>query len=309
MRATAHSVFYTTLLAFILSLAPGLALATDYDDGSPPNNDFMWMNLNLMYAYKELPRADSAAHDGHDYFELEFGGRSGFLQLYGYVDVFNLANRESSDKHGSSKMFMKLNPRFSVAGLFDSLPWGPVKDVYFSTLFNWGGGGGTNTYEYTDNATQKVKYLDVPSEDTNTSFWGIGADMQVPWFGLMGFNLYAMYDLNNKDWNGYQVTTNWFTPFVHFDNGSFIAYQGYLDYQFGGKTSSNDKSIHYDKKFTSNGGQMFNGIYWHFDKFALGYGLKLYSNTYLIKDDGNLFGTKNTKSSGASHYFAVSYKF
>ncbi|WP_067517483.1 outer membrane protein OmpK [Endozoicomonas ascidiicola] len=304
MRATAYPSFYTTILVLSLALGSGVARATDFNDGSPPNNDFMWMNLNLMYAYKELPRQDHEKHDGHDYFELEFGGRSGFLQLYGYVDVFNLANQESSDKYGKSKMFMKLNPRFSVAGLFDSLPWGPVKDIYFATLFNWGGGGATNFGK--DIAGNDIA---LASEDTNTSFWGIGTDMQVPWFGLMGFNLYAMYDFNYKDWNGYQVTTNWFTPFVHFDNGSFIAYQGYLDYQFGGKTSSNKDSVHYDKNFKSNGGQMFNGLYWHFDKFALGYGLKLYSNTYLIKDNGDLFGTKNTKSSGASHYFAVSYKF
>ncbi len=49
---------------------------------------------------------------------------------------------------------------------------------------------------------------------------------------------------------------------------------------------------------------MFNGLYWHFDKFALGYGLKLYSDIYLVKNNVN-----GMKSSGASHYFAVTYKF
>ena len=295
MKATSHPSLVSIFFVLIVALNSSVVIAAD-------DNDFLWMNLSLMYAYKELPRAHDAKHDGHDYFELEFGGRSGLLQLYGYVDVFNLANTESSDKHERPKMFMKLNPRFSLAGLFDSLPWGPIKDVYFATLFNWGGGGGSNF----DAATNK----NVPGEDTNNSFWGVGSDVDVPWFGVMGLNLYAMYDFNYKDWNGYQITTNWFKPFIHFDNGSFIAYQGYLDYQFGGKTNSsgNPPQFH-DKNFKSNGGQMFNGFYWHFDKFALGYGLKLYSNTYLIKDDGNLFGPKNTKSSGASHYFAFNYKF
>ena len=94
---------------FVPLLAP-LALATDYNDAMPPDNDFIWMNLNLMYACKELPRREDEAHDGHDYLELEFGGRSGILDLYGYVDVFNLTNRDNSDKKDKPKMFMKFAP-------------------------------------------------------------------------------------------------------------------------------------------------------------------------------------------------------
>ncbi|USE36139.1 outer membrane protein OmpK [Endozoicomonas sp. SCSIO W0465] len=153
------------------------ALATDYNDGEPPSNDFKWMNLNLMYAYKELPRPENTPHDGHDYLELEFGGRSGILDLYGYVDVFNLTDRENSDKKGQPKMFMKFAPRFSLKGLFSSLPWGPVTDIYLATLFNWGGGGA------------KENDVGIPSKDTNNSFWGVGSDIQVPWFGKMGLNL------------------------------------------------------------------------------------------------------------------------
>ncbi|WP_083232565.1 outer membrane protein OmpK [Endozoicomonas atrinae] len=275
-------------LISVTSLAP-LALATDYNDGIPPNNDFKWMNLNLMYAYKELPRPKNAPNDGHDYLELEFGGRSGILDIYGYVDVFNLTNRDSSDKKGQPKMFMKFAPRLSLKGLFNNLPWGPVTDIYLATLFNWGGGGATN-YDESD--------VGVPSEDTNNSFWGVGSDIQVPWFGKMGLNLYGLYDLNKKDWNGLQVSTNWFTPFYTFTNGSFISYQGYIDYQFGAKDTFAGKPQ------AKHGGAMFNGLYWHFDKFALGYGLKLYSDIYLVKNNVN-----GMKSSGASHYFAVTYKF
>ncbi len=239
-----------------------------------PGNDYKWMNLNLMYTHKELPRPKVTANNGHNYFELEFGGRSGALDLYGYVDVFNLTNRDDSDKKGQPKAFMKFAPRLSLTGSLDTL--GPVSDIYFATLFTWGGG----------------------ARDTNNSFWGIGSDVQVPWFGKMGLNLYGLYDLNKKGWNGLQVSTNWFTPFYTFANGSFITYQGYIDYQFGAKSTFAGNSQ------AKSGGTMFNGLYWHYDKLALGYGLKLYSNIYLIKNNSH-----GLKSSGASNFFAVSYKF
>ena len=238
------------------------------------SNDYKWINLNLMYAHKELPRPKATTHDGHNYFELEFGGRSGILDLYGYVDIFNLSNRDESDKKGQPKAFMKFAPRLSLTGSLDTL--GPVTDIYLATLFSWGGG----------------------SKDTNNSFWGLGADLQVPWFGKVGLNLYGLYDLNKKDWNGLQVSTNWFTPFYKFANGSFIAYQGYIDYQFGAK------STFAGSPQSKSGGAMFNGLYWHYNKFAMGYGLKLYSDIYLIKNNSS-----GLKSSGASNFFAVSYKF
>ena len=279
---------------------PLTTLAEDYS-GDIHTNDHKWMNLNLMYALKELPRPDKTDHDGHDYFELEFGGRSGILDLYGYVDVFNLANSSSRDKKGASKMFMKLQPRLSLDALFGKdLSVGPFREWYFSTLFNWGGGGATN---YGPDGP-------VEGEDVNNSFWGIGTDVMLPWFGKVGLNLYAMYDMNRKMWNGYQVSTNWFKPFYTFSNGSFVSYQGYIDYQFGGKTTKAlyPTSTQPDKDYTTHGGTMFNGFFWHSDRFALGYGLKLYSDVYMIKDGGMAFGSK-TKSSGAAHFFDITYKF
>lgn len=53
----------------------------------------------------------------------------------------------------------------------------------------------------------------------------------------------------------------------------------------------------------SNGGAWFNGLYWHSERFAVGYGLKAYYNVYGIKD------TNALESTGVSHYFDVTYKF
>lgn len=259
-----------SLLALGLMAATSApVIAADYSDGDIHKNDYKWMQFNLMAAIDELPGESS-----HDYLEMEFGGRSGIFDLYGYVDIFNLLSNPSSDKDGAEKIFMKFAPRMSLDALTGKdLSLGPVQELYVSTLMEWGGNSDVNT--------QKV---------------GLGSDVNVPWLGKVGLNLYGTYDSNKKDWNGFQISTNWFKPFYFFENGSFISYQGYIDYQFGMET---------DKGYatSSNGGAMFNGIYWHSDRFAVGYGLKGYKDIYGIKD------TDGFKSTGFGHYLAVTYKF
>ena len=263
-----------TLLALAVLAASGSAFAADYSD-DVHKNDFKFVNFNYMYVVDELPGESS-----HDYLEMEFGGRSGIFDLYGYVDVFNITTSESSDKYGSPKMFMKFAPRISIDGMTGAdLSFGPVQELYVATLFNWDGNSNSGNQGY----------------NVNNSFIGLGSDIMVPWLGKVGLNLYATYDQNQKDWNGGQVSTNWFKPFYTFSNGSFFSYQGYLDYQFGMKEKLGAGASH--------GGAMFNGLYWHNDRFAIGYGLKLFSDVYGVKDSSSF------KSTGASHYFDVTYKF
>lgn len=271
----------------LLTLGSTSALAADYSDGDVYKNNYKWMQANLMYSVDEMPRIKGADENGHDYLELEFGGRAGVLDYYGYVDVFNLTNTDKSDKaDGASKMFMKFAPRVSLDGLFQTnLSMGPVKELYLATLFNWGGGA-----------------IDTQGDgggDVNNAFVGLGSDMMVPWLGKIGFNVYGLYDVNNKDWNGYQVSTNWFKPFYTFENGSFFSYQGYIDYQFGMKD---------EYSTASSGGVMYNGLYWHTDHFSVGYGLKAYQDVYGLKD-GSDFGEGEFETTGVSHYFAATYKF
>ncbi|WP_299128647.1 outer membrane protein OmpK [uncultured Vibrio sp.] len=262
----------------LLAATSAPVMAADYSDGDIHKNDYKWMQFNIMGAINEKGPYEST----HDYLEMEFGGRSGIFDLYGYVDVFNLTSDSSSDKADKDgKIFMKFAPRMSLDGLTGKdLSFGPVEELYLSTLFEWdGNNGGVNT--------QKV---------------GLGSDVMVPWFGKMGLNLYGTYDSNQKDWNGFQISTNWFKPFFFFENGSFISYQGYIDYQFGMKD---------EYAQVSNGGAMFNGIYWHSDRFAVGYGLKLYSDVYGFKDGADLpwDASSQADSSGVGHYVAVTYKF
>ena len=266
-----------TLLALSLVAATAPVLAADYTDGETHKNDYKWMQANIMYTVDELPGESS-----HDYLELEFGGRSGIIDLYGYVDIFNLTSDSSSDKaDADAKIFIKFAPRVSLDGLTGKdLSFGPVKELYIASEFNWDGVT-TNSEKGTFGVNQQKI--------------GLGSDVMVPWLGKMGLNLYGTYDSNVKDWNGYQVSTNWFKPFYFFDNESFISYQGYLDYQFG---------MEDEYSAESSGGVMFNGFYWHSDRFALGYGIKAFKDVYGLEDGG--FAGKTT---GFSHYFSATYKF
>ena len=269
-----------TLLALSLVAASAPALAADYSDDIH-KNDYKFVQFNLMYALNEKPQAKSDSNSGHDYLEMEFGGRSGIFDLYGYVDVFNLTSNDNSDNDkgsdDSQKIFMKFAPRLSIDAMTGKdLSFGPVQELYVATLMEWDGGTKNNGA-------------------VNTQKIGLGSDVNVPWFGKMGLNLYATYDSNQKDWNGYQISTNWFKPFYTFSNDTFISYQGYIDYQFGMKD---------EYATSSNGGAMFNGIYWHSQHYAVGYGLKAYHNVYGIKD-----GEFGLDTNGFAHYFDVTYKF
>lgn len=287
-----HNIYKLLLSSAALATFSSFTVAADYSDGLH-KNDYKWMPFNMMYSINEKPSIVDNLE--HDYLELEFGGSSGIVDLYGYVDVFNLANTDSSDSDktdGASKIFMKLSPRFSLDAMTGKdLSFGPVQEVYIATLFNWGGGGITGL----DGDGNSI------SGDVNNSFWGLGSDVMVPWFGKVGMNLYGLYDLNIKDWNGYQFSMNWFKPFVTFDDNSFIAYQGYVDYQFA--VDANDVIF---VPTTAHGGVMFNGIYWHSDRYSLGYGMKIYNDVYTVKDGAGVLGLEST---GFSHYFAAIYKF
>ncbi len=84
-----------SLLALsLLAATSAPVLAADYSDGDIHKNDYKWMQFNLMGAFNEKGVSESS----HDYLEMEFGGRSGIFDLYGYVDVFNLTTDKGSDK-------------------------------------------------------------------------------------------------------------------------------------------------------------------------------------------------------------------
>ncbi|TVU71971.1 outer membrane protein OmpK [Cobetia crustatorum] len=279
------TVAASALAATTLLTAAAPAQATDFN-GDIHANDYKWLTFNLMRSEdNRLPFRNSE----DTYLEMEFGGRSGIVDLYGYVDFFDIFDDSSDDQNGGDNFFAKLAPRFSLDAMTGyDLSFGPVDELYIATVTNIGDNGEFGgLWEH---------------------YVGLGSDVQVPWFGKMGFNLYARYVRENyggedeSKWDGYMASTNWFKPFVNFDDGSFIAYQGYLDYKFDADEvgSQAGRSV--------NSMEWFNGIYYHTQRFALGYGLKYYNNMAFFTDGSTATGVRQD-TTGFGNYFSINYKF
>ena len=280
----------TLIAAGLMAAAATPAFAADYS-GDIHKNDFKWMQFNVMHTIDQRPFTAGQGNYNDTYLEMEFGGRSGMFDLYGYVDIFDIFDNKHSDKHNTQNadgstnynqnLFMKFAPRLSLDALTGKdLSFGPVQELYIANLNNIADGQMENQI-------------------------GLGADVMVPWFGKVGMNLYARYSNENQffrqeenSWNGYQFSMNWFKPFYTFGNGSFVSYQGYLDYQF-------DLDTYNRADRTSDNLATFHGIYWHSDRFAVGYGLKYFNEIYGLNNGA--FGVLNT--TGFGHYFSVTYKF
>ncbi|WKE64934.1 outer membrane protein OmpK [Gallaecimonas kandeliae] len=261
------------------------ANATDFSGGIH-KSDYKWMTFNLMHSEdNRLPFQNKK----DTYLEMEFGGRSGIVDMYGYVDFFDVLNSSSDSLHNGDNFFAKLAPRFSLDAMTGKdLSFGPVKELYIATVTNIGDHGAFGgLWEH---------------------YIGLGSDVQVPWFGKMGLNLYARYVRENfggkdeKKWDGYMLSTNWFKPVKTFADGSFISYQGYLDYKFG----ANEVGSQPGRSKTST--EWFNGIYYHTDRYAIGYGLKYYNQMAFFTDASDLTGVRQD-TTGFGHYFSINYKF
>lgn len=255
--------------------------------GQLHENDYKWMQFNLMKGVNN--KIPFGAQDD-TYFEMEFGGKSGIFDLYGYIDLFDAENSSNSDRHDTAdskqdNFFFKFAPRMSINALLEKdLKYGPIEEFYVSAL------------------------VEVGDKELYTMFIGLGTDINVPFLGKIGFNTYARYNKENYGhseaegtFDGYRISTNWFKPFYTFSDKSFISYQGYIDYDFEmNKLTKGSDGI--GRVPESLG--FFNGIYWHNNRYSVGYGLKYYNNFVGFKDGG-----KGGETSGFGHYFAVTYKY
>ena len=118
----------TLIAAGLLAAAATPAFAADYS-GDIHKNDYKWMQFNVMHTIDQKPHGPDGYND--TYFEMEFGGRSGIFDLYGYVDVFDIFDSRHSDKHKQENLFMKFAPRMSLDGITgQDLSFGPVQELY-----------------------------------------------------------------------------------------------------------------------------------------------------------------------------------
>jgi nucleoside-specific channel-forming protein len=78
-----------------------------------------------------------------------------------------------------------------------------------------------------------------------------------------------------------------------------------VDYEFGSKIP---KTSFEETYRTSDSLQSYYGLWLHEEKWAMGYGLKIYRNMTQWKDGQTLSGRK-TDTTGLGHYFNITYKF
>jgi len=240
--------------------------------------DFRWLQFNI---YKGTNNKLPFGKQKDTFFEMEFGGRSGILDIYGFVDVFDALDTRESDNHNGDNLFIKVAPRFSLDAMTgENLAVGPFNEWYISTL------------------------VLVADRALFQEFLGIGTNVEIPWLGKTGVNLMARYVRENygadneSTWDGYLLATNWFKPFYTFANSNTLTYQGYFEYTFGANkiSDSTDRS--------DNSIEWYNGFYWHSQRYAAGYALKYYKDMALLKNKGFAGET-----SGIGHYMILTYKF
>ena len=274
-------------------------------------NDYQWMNLNLYHGQDQ--RGGPFSFDDQ-YFEVEFGGRSGALDLYGYVDFKDIFNNDNSDVHNGANIFADIEARFSLDYLFNKdLSVGPVNEWYIATDLYYADNecaSGCATFDKDGN----------PLPETSTAgglkvFWlGVRTDVNVPWLGKTGVNLYKRFvrenygASNEGEWDGYAFHVNWYKPFYHFENKSFLSFQGYFDYEFG---SDLDKGTAFEQEYrTDSSLQTYLGVWYNMPNhnFKVGYGLKFYDDMTQWKD-GTVLDGKPVDTTGVAQYFNVTYAF
>ena len=272
------------LLLGLALLATGLvANAEDYSEDIR-KNDGKFFNINLMQAY-------GLADSNNTYLELEFGGRSGVFDLYGYVDFHNITGDTTNTTYNGDNFFAELKPRLSIDGMTGKdLSIGPIKEWYIAGYLK----AGDNSIDGNSVGRGGLFHTGI----------GIGSDLELPWFGKTGLNLLAIhkssdYDSNaDGEWDGYSLQWNFFKPVYNFANGSFVAYQGYITYDFG-----MDK-VNEDAGRSTHSFQWYNGLYYHYKSVAVGYGLKVLDNMANFDDD-----VDGNESTGVEHYLDITYKF
>ncbi len=274
-------------LFVLLFLFSNFAYGIDYKGGDIHANDSKWMNLNL---YRGIDQRGGPRKFDDTYMELEFGGRSGIVDFYGYFDYIDILDDEkNSDQGDFDNSFSKVDLRFSLdAILKKDLATGIIKEWYIATSMidgdNNGSFGGA----------------------LRVHWFGIGTDTQLPWLGLVGLNLYARYFAENfgasneGKVDGYNFHMNWFKPFKFFKSGDFLSFQGYFDYEFGSEIVGDAR--------TPTAFQAYLGVWYHSKQWAIGYGSKFYDNMNNFRHKDTFFGSA-VNSTGIGHYFNVTYKF
>lgn len=271
--------------------------------------DHIWTNFHIYNGNNQ--RGGPFKFDDQ-YLEIEFGGRSGLWDLYGYVDFKDIFSQDSSDVHDGSNMFADIEPRMSLDYLFGKdLSIGPIKEWYLAFDLYYGDNECAQTCVTFDDSGEAL-----PGEKSSglkILWWGIGTDTELPWLGKTGINFYARfirenYGASNEDsLDGYVIHINWFKPIYTLSNNGYIAFQGYMDYEFASDMPESGNEFEQEYR-TDDSFQSYLGLWYHSGHLKVGLGLKLYHDMTQWKDGAILSG-KEVDSTGVGQYINIGYAF
>ena len=166
-----------------------------------------------------------------------------------YGDFFAFADRSNNDVDGNDTYF-EVSPRLSLGAVSgQKLAFGPIKDVLIATT--WEGGEGFNNYLY-----------------------GIGFDLELPYFKYAQLNFYkADNDLTEDD---YQMTINYAVPFK-IGSEEFLA-DAFLDWSTAEK-NNHASELNWTSQYKWNAGKHISPD----TKLYVGIEHSVWNNKYAIK--------------------------
>lgn len=251
---------------------------------------------NYNYVNMSLFQGNNAA-DGYSesiddrYVEFEGFHRYNLLDMYWFVDFFDVFDSGSSDMHGTDpNLYGEINPRVSLDGLSGrDLSFWRFKEWFLSYQYDFDDssyGGGLQRHQV-----------------------GIGNDFRIEGFDYIRMNLFARYhkesyDSNIEDkWDGYLLNAAYGRKLYTFDNGWNIYFSGWVDYVFEAnesakKTDWSDNSIGTDHSL-----QWFNQLKLQTKYIGISYSYKLNDNFTEVKK------SESNSSDSGQHILGIHYTF
>lgn len=144
---------------------------------------------------------------------------------YNYGDNFfwfDITDPQNSSGENKTEIYGEWSPRFSLGkifGFYDENRF--IKDVLQSNTIEWG----RNTYNTAINAR----------------LFGIGFDLNIPYFKFFQINFY-LRDTLNKSGTSFQTTAAYLLPFS-FSEKFQLSWGGYFDHVIGDEGSESDNTL------------------------------------------------------------------
>jgi len=251
---------------------------------------------NYNYVSVSLFQGNNAA-DGYRgsiddrYIEIDGFHRYNLLDMYWFVDFFDVFDSGSSDMHNTDpSIYGEINPRLSLDGLLGrDLSFWRFNEWFLSYQYDFDDssyGGGLKRHQI-----------------------GIGNNMYIEGFDYIRMNLFARYHKDAYDsniegkWDGYLLNAAYGRSLYTFENGWKIYFSGWVDYVFEANESKKKTDWNGNNIGTDHSLQWFNQLKLQIKNIGISYSYKINDSfTEVKKSDHN-------SANSNQHILGVHYTF